>query len=110
MNFNSQQKKKNFIAEDNNLSLQGNYVQNQPTAEEIEDWLIDYLAELLEIEPTSIKLTIPLKRQGVDSAGAAILTGELADWLGIKLEPTIILDYPTISALAEHLSKSVQED
>jgi acyl carrier protein len=32
------------------------------------------------------------------------LTGDLEDWLGTRLDPTLLYDYPTVAALAKHLA------
>ncbi len=77
----------------------------EPTAAEIQVWLISYLAELLEISLDEVDATISLHRYGLDSAVAVGLTGDLEDWLGRELDPTLLYDYPTINALVQHLAK-----
>ena len=42
---------------------------------------------------------------GLDSKEAVSITGELQDWLGRALEPTLLFDYPNIDSLAVHLAK-----
>jgi len=74
------------------------------TAAEIQDWIVAYLADLLEIEPEDVDVTIPFDRYGLDSSAAVVLTGDLENWLGIEVEPTLLYDYPTVEALVEHLS------
>ena len=75
-----------------------------PTAVEIQEWIVSYLAELLEIDPNEVNVTIPFDRYGLDSSVAIGLTGDLEDWLGRKLDPTLLYDYPTIEGLAQHIS------
>ncbi|MEO1374971.1 MAG: acyl carrier protein [Cyanobacteria bacterium J06635_10] len=58
----------------------------------------------MEIKPSEIDVTIPFDRYGLDSSAAVSMTGDLEDWLGYELDPTLIYDYPTIEALVEHLS------
>lgn len=79
---------------------------NSPTAADIQDWIVSYLAELLETDPEEVNVTIPFDRYGLDSSAAVGLTGDLEDWLGmgIELDPTLLYDYPTIEALVKHLS------
>ena len=81
---------------------------NLPSKGEIQAWIISYLAELLEIESSEVDVKIPFERYGLDSSAAVGLTGDLEDWLGSELDPTLIYDYPTIEALAEHLSEAVK--
>lgn len=78
---------------------------NLPTTAEIQAWLVSYLAELLEIEPDEVDVNIPFNRYGLDSSAAVGMTGDLEEWLGYDLDPTLIYDYPTIEALAGHLSE-----
>ncbi|MHC5725241.1 MAG: acyl carrier protein [Nostoc sp.] len=72
---------------------------------EIKEWLIAYLADLLEIEPEQVDVETTFGRYGLDSSVAVVLTGDLADWLGKELELRLVWDYPTIADLAQHLSK-----
>ena len=78
---------------------------NPLTVTEIQACLVSFLAELLEIKPEEIDVTIPFDRYGLDSVAAAGIIGDLDDLLGSELDPTLIYDYPTIKALAEHLSE-----
>jgi acyl carrier protein len=74
------------------------------SATEIQDWIVAYLANLLEIEPEEVDVTIPFDRYGLDSSAAVGLTGDLEDWLGTEIDPTLLYDYPTVEALVQHLS------
>jgi acyl carrier protein len=78
---------------------------SQPTTKEIQAWIAAYIADLLEIEPEEVDLQVPFDRYSLDSSVAVGLTGDLEDWLGCKLDPTLLYDYPTIAALAEYLSQ-----
>lgn len=81
-------------------------VQNNPaTTVEIQAWLVSYLGELMEIEPDEVDVRSSFERYGLDSSAAVGMTGDLEEWLGYELDPTLIYDYPTIEALAEHLSE-----
>lgn len=82
--------------------------QNQATqksAPEIQVWLVSYLAKLLNIEPEDVNVTIPFERYGVNSEDAIILSGDLQEWLGCELDPTLLYDYPTIEALVQYLAE-----
>lgn len=79
---------------------------NMPSAIEIQTWIASYLADLLEIEADEVDVTIPFDQYGLDSAAAVGMSGDLEDWLGHKLDPTLLYDYPTVQALAEHLADS----
>ncbi|MGK7894453.1 MAG: amino acid adenylation domain-containing protein, partial [Xenococcus sp. (in: cyanobacteria)] len=75
-------------------------------ATEIQVWLIDYLAQELEIEPEAIDITVPFERYGLDSSAAIVLTGDLEDWLGCELEPELLFDYQSIAELTEYIVDS----
>jgi acyl carrier protein len=77
------------------------------SAMEIQTWIVDYLAQLLEVDPTDVDVTIPFDRYGLDSAAAVGMTGELADWLDHEMDPTLLYDYPTIENLVQYLSASI---
>ena len=74
-----------------------------PTPTEIQAWIVAYLADLLEVDSDEIEVTIPFDRYGLDSSAAVGLTGDLEDWLGCELDPTLLYDYPTVEALVKNL-------
>lgn len=81
-----------------------NIAVKQPTAAEIQDWIVAYLADLLEIEPDDVDVTISFDRYGLDSSAAVGMTGDLETWLGRELDPTLLYDYPTVEAMVRHIS------
>jgi acyl carrier protein len=76
-----------------------------PTALEIQAWMVAYLSGLLEIAPERIDVRAEFVQFGLDSAAIVGFTGDLEDWLGFGLSPTLPYDYPTIAQLAQHLSE-----
>ncbi|MGK7942440.1 MAG: acyl carrier protein [Crocosphaera sp.] len=80
-------------------------VKQTPNYYEIEEWLIRYLSQTLEIEQNDIDPNVAFNEYGLDSSSAVILTGDLQEWLKQDLDPTLLFDYPTIVALAEYLSQ-----
>jgi acyl carrier protein len=76
-----------------------------PTLADIQNWLVSYIADVLEIEPEKVDVTKPFDRYGLDSAAAVGLTGDMEEWLGFDLDPTLPYDYPTIQALANHIAE-----
>ncbi len=77
-----------------------------PTRTIIQAWLVSKLSERLGIEQTEIDIREPLASYGLGSTEAVSLAGELAEWLGRELSPTLAYEYPTIEALARHLAGS----
>ncbi|MEL6578170.1 MAG: aminotransferase class I/II-fold pyridoxal phosphate-dependent enzyme [Cyanobacteria bacterium J06621_12] len=73
-------------------------------AEAIQGWLIDKLAEVLEIEPNQIDVGQDFEEYGLESAEAINLSGDLEDYLDCRLPPTLLWDYQNIEALAQYLA------
>ena len=76
-----------------------------PAVEVISSWLVFKLAERLEIEAHEIDITKDLSDYGLNSVEAVNLSGDLETFLGRRLPPTLLWDYPTIEALAEYLAQ-----
>lgn len=76
---------------------------NQQREEEIQDWLINRLATWLLLDPEEIDIEQPFASYGLTSITAVTMTGDLEDWLGVELSPTLAYEYPTIAALASRL-------
>jgi 8-amino-7-oxononanoate synthase len=76
----------------------------EPSARQIQGWLVSRLAEELRIAAEQIDVREPFAQYGVDSVIAVGLSGELEDWLGIALAPTVLWDYPTVASLADYLA------
>ncbi|MBP5972510.1 acyl carrier protein [Brasilonema sp. CT11] len=93
------------ISGNNNADPKNDAQKQPPTATEIQVWLVSHLAEQLEMNSNEIYVTIPFERYGLDSSAAVSLSGDLEDWLGCEIDPTLLYDYPTIEALARHLSE-----
>ena len=77
---------------------------NTSAKEDITTWLVDYLARILETDPAEIDPVVHLGEYGLDSAGAAGLSADLQDWLGVPLKESIAFDHPTIEELSEHVA------
>jgi acyl carrier protein len=89
------------------MEIKNSFVQhlenNSLETKDVQNWLVSYLAELLEIDRNEVDITVAFERYGLDSAVAIGLTGDLGEWLGYDLDPNLLYDYPTIEALARHL-------
>ncbi len=80
--------------------------ENSTNTEVIQAWLVAKLSERLGIESHEIDIREPFASYGLGSTEAVSLAGELAEWLGRKLSPALVYEYPTIEALARHLAGS----
>lgn len=82
-------------------------VKQTPTQSEIQAWIVDYVAELLEVEPDKIDVKVPFDRYGLDSSAVVVMSGDLEEWLETDLDPTLVYDYPTIKSLAKYLAEEL---
>ncbi|MDJ0718185.1 MAG: acyl carrier protein [Prochloraceae cyanobacterium] len=78
---------------------------SQKNVREIQDWIVSWLSEELKIDTQEIDIQEPLVNLGLSSRQAVILTGELEDWLGFEIDPSLAWEYPTIKQLAEYLNE-----
>jgi acyl carrier protein len=79
-----------------------------PTEAQIQSWLISNISAVVEVDAQTIDIRKPLEYYGMDSMQAMHLSGDLEDWLGRQLSPTVVWDYPTIELLARHLAENGQ--
>lgn len=77
----------------------------EPTKSNIEDWLVAKVAELTDISPDEIEIEEPFMNYGISSQDAIGISGDLEEWLKIKIPPTLMYDYPTIEQVSQHLSE-----
>lgn len=73
---------------------------------EIQEWLIGYLIAL-GLPPDEIDTTMAFEAHGLDSSGIVGMIGDLGEWSGCKLKPSIVYEHPTIEALSHYLVSSV---
>ena len=75
-----------------------------PSRSAITSWLTAKVAAPLGMRPDDVDIRAPLAGFGIGSLQAVRLAAELEEWLGRKLTPTLVYDYPTIDALAAFLA------
>lgn len=79
-------------------------MQNQ---EDIKRWLIAEIEDLLSVDPQELAVDQPLVNYGLSSMTGMILSGDIEQWLGIELDPSVAWEYPTIESLAGYLAEEV---
>lgn len=84
-------------------SATGDDIEIKTTAE-IRGWMMDYLTKNLGLGEDGIDVKRPLDEYGIDSAQAVRMIGDLEDYLGRELSPSLPYRYPTIEALSTHLA------
>lgn len=88
-----------------NNNGQSNVFSTAAKAEAIQGWLIDKLAEVLEVDPQQIDVGQDFEEYGLESAEAINLSGDLEDYLSCRLPPTLLWDYQNIETLAQYLAQ-----
>jgi aryl carrier-like protein len=71
---------------------------------ELADWLTMKVAGYLNVPPHAIDVDTPLADVGIDSVLGMTLCADLECEKGYAVETTIVWDYPTIDAIAAHLT------
>jgi acyl carrier protein len=70
------------------------------TIEAAGQWLIEWMAAEMNLDPRQIAAEHSFLSHGMDSMHAMMLVGDLEGRLGVRLSPTLVWDYPTIGELA----------
>jgi acyl carrier protein len=78
------------------------------TYHEIVHWLTARISREISISPDAIRPDEPLSYYGLDSVQVLTLVGELEDFLGTRLHPSIAWEHPTIALLADHVARSMR--
>ena len=73
--------------------------------QELEQFLVERIAELVGIPASSIDLDAPHSDYGLDSASAVLLIAELEDALDIELSPSLAWDHPNLRSIVEHVAR-----
>lgn len=81
----------------------------QRSPEQIRAWLIDRVAEYLERPAAQIDPEISLAEYGFESVYAFALCGDIEDELGLVVEPTLLWDVDTLTALSTRIVELVAE-
>ena len=69
----------------------------------ITEWLVEWIARELGLPPAEIETDKSLLNYSLSSVTAMMLVGDLEEWLGLTLPPTLVWDYPSIDAIADYL-------
>ena len=70
----------------------------------IQSWLTTRLAEQFGLAPEDIDVRKPFAEYGLDSMVGVFLAGDLEEWLGLQLSPTVLWEHPTAETLAHYLA------
>jgi acyl carrier protein len=91
---------------DDSISTTANHQSH--SSEEIQNWLIEQVAERLEMDADEIDVHEPFDNYDLDSAQSLSMLGKLEQWLGHQFNPVLIFNYPTIAELANRLAEETK--
>jgi acyl-CoA synthetase (AMP-forming)/AMP-acid ligase II/acyl carrier protein len=74
---------------------------------EIQQWMLDWLSDRVEIGAAELTPTAPFTSLGMDSLTALELNVEFETVLGVRLPPAAAWSYPTPSALSRYLAETL---
>jgi acyl carrier protein len=72
--------------------------------QELREWLVTFVADVLDISPDEVDPAAPWESLGVDSAMTLVLVADLSVVLGRDVRPVEVLANPTINAVVEHVT------
>ncbi len=79
------------------------------TEAEIERFLVERIADIVQLPAHAIDPEAPHADHGLDSASAVLLTADLEDELGIELSPALAWDHPNLKSIVRHLATKIAE-
>lgn len=75
-----------------------------PDAAVVKEWLVEYIANLLELDRSEVRTNVSMNRYGLDSMSAVSLTGDLGAWLDREVDPRLLYKQKTIDSLADYVA------
>jgi len=82
--------------------------ETQKAESEIQDWLVSYLSELLDIRAEQIEMHDSFASYGLDSSAAVCMVSDLGNWLNRNLDAELIYKHTTIESLARWLATGAE--
>ncbi|MDZ8055402.1 MAG: acyl carrier protein [Aulosira sp. ZfuVER01] len=82
---------------------------NTLSAEVIQESIVAYIAEILEVEPHQVNIKARFNEYGLDSLSSVSLISHLESLIGQDLSPTLLYDLPSIEVLSQRLAAGTTE-
>jgi acyl carrier protein len=74
------------------------------------EWIISYIADLLQIDEDAVDLATDLAHYGLDSADAVIMGAAMEEYFDVELDPGIFIEFQTFQAMIESLDEGPPTD
>ncbi|MBW4563647.1 MAG: acyl carrier protein [Mojavia pulchra JT2-VF2] len=78
------------------------------TADEIQDWLADQIAEQLGIDADEIDIKVPFDSYGLDSVQAMSIANLGKQRFGLQISPLLMWNYPNIDSLSQYIADELE--
>ncbi len=78
-----------------------------PSKLSITQWMVEWIAREMGLLIEEVDTVKSLLNYSLSSVTAMMLVGDLEEWLGLVLPPTLVWDYPSIGAIADYLSEQI---
>ncbi len=78
------------------------------TAPDIQAWLVDRIAKELGVKPEDINIRASFDSYGLDSVLAISIASAGKQVFGVEVSPLMLVHYPTIELLSQHLAKEIE--
>ena len=78
------------------------------TAADIQDWLVERIAKEIGVGTENINIKEPFDNYGLDSVLALEIASAVKQKLGLDMSPLLLVHYPTIESLSQHLAKQLE--
>jgi len=75
---------------------------------DISDWMASYIADLIGTTVDDIDRDIEFSAFGLDSSAVISMTGDLSDWLGAEVDPTIVYEFSSIRSLSDNVTSDLK--
>ncbi len=76
--------------------------------DKIQDWIKNYLSELVDIPVDKIDVTMPFENFGLSSAAAVALIGDLEDYLDADISPALLFEASDIAEVSAAIVEELQ--
>jgi acyl carrier protein len=71
------------------------------------EWMVAEIAARLGVPTSEIDPDLPVEAYGLTSLAAVSMLAELSEWLGWQVTPSVLVEYPTVSAIADQLASEL---
>lgn len=73
------------------------------TGDAVRGWLVEQVAHYTERSARDIDPDVSVAEYGLDSVYTFALCGDIEEMFGLDVEPTVVWDFDTLTALTAHL-------